>query len=199
MGVVEKFIGDVVMTVWGTPVAAEGDAERALRVALDLVAAVTELGAESAAPGLAARAGVVTGEVAVTLGAANEGMVAGDVVNTAARVQSAAEPGLALAWLDRFAFCQHAHHQFLQRPGDVALGDHDRPVTHADLVDGVARRRPVWRREGRGLLDEFFPAPGVATAFGVEHPAANAPVLRDPGNLKPHPPSLRPESGARQW
>ena len=39
-GVVEKFIGDAVMTVWGTPVATEGDAERAVRAALDLVAAV---------------------------------------------------------------------------------------------------------------------------------------------------------------
>ena len=68
-GVVEKFIGDAVMAVWGTPVAAEGDAERAVRAALDLVAAVAELGAEAGVPGLAARAGVVTGEVAVTLGA----------------------------------------------------------------------------------------------------------------------------------
>ena len=43
-GVVEKFIGDAVMAVWGTPVATEGDAERAVRAALDVVAAVTELG-----------------------------------------------------------------------------------------------------------------------------------------------------------
>jgi class 3 adenylate cyclase/tetratricopeptide (TPR) repeat protein len=95
-GVVEKFIGDAVMAVWGTPAATEGDAERAVRAALDLVAAVAGLGAEALVPGLAARAGVVTGEVAVTLGAVGEGMVAGDAVNTAARVQSAAEPGSVL-------------------------------------------------------------------------------------------------------
>jgi len=95
-GLVEKFIGDAVMAVWGTPTAAEGDAERAVRAALDLVGAVAELGAEAGVPGLAARAGVVTGEVAVTLGAAGEGMVAGDAVNTAARVQAVAEPGQVL-------------------------------------------------------------------------------------------------------
>jgi class 3 adenylate cyclase/predicted ATPase len=95
-GVVEKFIGDAVMAVWGTPVTAEGDAERAVRAALDLVAAVAQLGGDVGVPGLAARAGVVTGEVAVTLGATNEGMVAGDAVNTAARVQATAEAGAAL-------------------------------------------------------------------------------------------------------
>src|ERR1700723_928065 len=95
-GVVEKFIGDAVMAVWGTPVATEEDAERAVRAALDLVAAVAELGAEAGVPGLTARAGVVTGEVAVTLGAAHEGMVAGDAVNTAARIQAAADPGQVL-------------------------------------------------------------------------------------------------------
>jgi class 3 adenylate cyclase/tetratricopeptide (TPR) repeat protein len=95
-GVVEKFIGDAVMAVWGTPTATEGDAERAVRAALDLVAAVEALGAEAAVPGLAARVGVVTGEVAVSLGAVGEGMVAGDAVNTAARVQSVAASGQVL-------------------------------------------------------------------------------------------------------
>jgi predicted ATPase/class 3 adenylate cyclase len=90
-GTVEKFIGDAVMAVWGTPTATEDDAERAVRAALELVAAVTELD-----PALQARAGVLTGEAAVTLGAESEGMVAGDLVNTASRIQSAAEPGAVL-------------------------------------------------------------------------------------------------------
>jgi class 3 adenylate cyclase/tetratricopeptide (TPR) repeat protein len=90
-GTVEKFIGDAVMAVWGTPVAMEDDAERAVRAGLDLVAAVSELD-----PQLRARAGVLTGEAAVTLGAEGQGMVAGDLVNTAARVQSEAEPGTVL-------------------------------------------------------------------------------------------------------
>jgi len=96
-GTVEKFIGDAVMAVWGTPVASDTDAERAVRAALDLVTAIEQLGAEAGIQSLAARAGVVTGEMAVNLGAVGEGMVAGDAVNTAARVQAAAEPGQVLA------------------------------------------------------------------------------------------------------
>jgi len=90
-GTVEKFIGDAVMAVWGTPVAQEDDAERAVRAALDLVVAVPELD-----PQLKARAGVLTGEAAVTIGAEDQGMIAGDLVNTASRIQSAAEPGTVL-------------------------------------------------------------------------------------------------------
>jgi hypothetical protein len=95
-GTIEKFIGDAVMAVWGTPVAQEDDAERAVRAALDLVGAVAALGAELGAADLKARVGVLTGEAAVTIGAEGQGMVAGDLVNTASRIQSAAEPGWVL-------------------------------------------------------------------------------------------------------
>jgi class 3 adenylate cyclase/tetratricopeptide (TPR) repeat protein len=90
-GTVEKFIGDAVMAVWGTPTAHEDDAERAVRAGLELVDAVRKLG-----PSIQARAGVMTGEAAVTLGATDQGMVAGDLVNTAARLQSVALPGSVL-------------------------------------------------------------------------------------------------------
>ncbi len=92
-GTVEKFIGDAVMAVWGVPTVQENDAERAVRAALELVDAVAAFSDEVGAPGLCARAGLLTGEVAVNLGVTGEGMVAGDLVNTASRVQSVAEPG----------------------------------------------------------------------------------------------------------
>ena len=97
-GTIEKFIGDAVMAVWGVPVAHEDDAERAVRAGLELVREIETLGEELGLPGLAMRVGIVTGEVAVTVGAEHEGMVAGDAVNTAARVQSVAEPGEV--WVD---------------------------------------------------------------------------------------------------
>ena len=95
-GTVEKFIGDAVMAVWGTPVAQEDDAERAVRTALDLVDAVRHLGRQAGDETLELRAGVLTGEAAVTIGAVGQGMVAGDMVNTASRLQSVAPPGTVL-------------------------------------------------------------------------------------------------------
>jgi class 3 adenylate cyclase/tetratricopeptide (TPR) repeat protein len=90
-GTIEKFIGDAVMAVWGVPVAHEDDAERAVRAGMDIVQAVRTLG-----PGIEARAGILTGEAAVTLGATDQGMVAGDLVNTASRLQAMAPPGTVL-------------------------------------------------------------------------------------------------------
>jgi class 3 adenylate cyclase/tetratricopeptide (TPR) repeat protein len=95
-GAVEKFIGDAVMAVWGAPTAHEDDAERAVRAALEMVEAVHGLGAASGIAELDLRAGVLTGEAAVTVGAEGQGMVAGDLVNTASRLQSVAAPGSVL-------------------------------------------------------------------------------------------------------
>jgi len=95
-GTVEKFIGDAVMAVWGTPVAREDDAERSVRAALALTGAVTALGSEIGMPELRVRAGVLTGSAAVEVGNEGEGMVLGDTVNTASRLQSIAAPGTVL-------------------------------------------------------------------------------------------------------
>jgi class 3 adenylate cyclase/tetratricopeptide (TPR) repeat protein len=86
-GTVEKFIGDAVMAIFGAPAAHEDDPERAVRAAL----AVRDTVIEEAK--LEVRIGLTTGEALIALGARpaeGEGMVSGDVVNTAARLQSAA-------------------------------------------------------------------------------------------------------------
>src|SRR5205085_5052829 len=86
-GTVEKFIGDAVMALFGAPVAREDDPERAVRAALSIRDWVVEEGE------LQVRIAVTTGEALVNLAArpeAGEGMAAGDVVNTASRLQSAA-------------------------------------------------------------------------------------------------------------
>jgi class 3 adenylate cyclase len=87
-GTVEKFIGDAVMALFGAPVAHEDDPERAVRAALAIRDWVRETGED-----LQVRIAVNTGEALVLLGARpgeGEGMAAGDVVNTAARLQAAA-------------------------------------------------------------------------------------------------------------
>src|SRR5205809_356304 len=86
-GTVERFIGDAGMAVFGAPVAHEDDPERAVRAALAIRDAIAEEGQ------LQVRIAATTGEALVTIGGrASEGeaMAAGDVVNTAARLQTAA-------------------------------------------------------------------------------------------------------------
>ncbi|HEY2917327.1 MAG TPA: adenylate/guanylate cyclase domain-containing protein [Candidatus Limnocylindrales bacterium] len=161
-GTVEKFIGDAVMAIWGAPTAYEDDAERAVRAGLDVVAIVKGL-----APNLQARAGVVTGEAAVTLGAQGQGMVAGDLVNTASRLQSVAPPGSLLvdettqrATESAIAY-EPAEEKFLK--GKTA------PVPACRALRVVARRGGVGRADrmeapfvGRdselGLLKDIFHA-----------------------------------------
>jgi class 3 adenylate cyclase/tetratricopeptide (TPR) repeat protein len=90
---VEKFIGDAVVAVCGAPVAHEDDAERAVRAGLAILDAIAELNDSDPALDLRVRIGVNTGEAVVAVGARpdrGEGIVTGDVVNTAARIQSAA-------------------------------------------------------------------------------------------------------------
>jgi class 3 adenylate cyclase/tetratricopeptide (TPR) repeat protein len=141
-GTVEKFIGDAVMAVWGAPTAHEDDAERAVRAGLDLLEAIPAL-----APGLGARAGVLTGEAAVTIGATNQGMVAGDLVNTASRLQSMAPPGVVLVG------------EATQRAASGAIAFEP---AGEQILKGKAAPVPAWRalrvvaeRGGRGRADRL--------------------------------------------
>jgi class 3 adenylate cyclase/tetratricopeptide (TPR) repeat protein len=126
-GTVEKFIGDAVMALFGASVAHEDDPERAVRAALD----IRDWAAGE--DGLQVRIGVTTGEALVSLTArpeVGEGMASGDVVNTAARLQSAAPVGEIL--VDRTTY----------RATNRVIGYAD-----ADPVDakGKAEPIPVWR------------------------------------------------------
>ena len=140
-GTVEKFIGDAVMAVWGAPIAREDDAERAVRAALDLVDAVRGLG-----PSAQLRAAVLTGEAAVTIGATNQGMVAGDIVNTASRLQSAAPPGRVLVGESTFRAASKAI--AFEEAGEQVLKGKQAPVAAWLALRVVAERGGRGRAEG---------------------------------------------------
>ena len=161
-GTVEKFIGDAVMAVWGAPIAQEDDAERAVRAALDLVEQVHTLG-----PGIQARAGVLTGEAAVTVGATGQGMVAGDLVNTASRLQSVAEPGTVLVGESTQRAASNAI--AFERQTDQKLKGKEAPVAAWRALRVVAERGGrnrseqleapfVGREDEMRLLKELFHA-----------------------------------------
>ena len=143
-GTVEKFIGDAVMAVWGAPTAFEDDAERAVRSGLDLVAAVHAMGEEIGAD-LMLRAGVLTGEAAVTLGATNQGMVAGDLVNTASRIQSVAPPGTVLVGESTMQAASGAI--AFEPAGEQLLKGKTAPVPVYRALRVVARRGGAGRNE----------------------------------------------------
>ena len=140
-GTVEKFIGDAVMALWGAPVAREDDAERAVRAAFDLVGAVRGLGS-----GIELRVGVLTGEAAVTLGATDQGMVAGDMVNTASRLQGVAPPSTVLVGEATMRAAGEAI--VFEAVDDQALKGKVTPVPAWRAVRVVAQRGGVGRAEG---------------------------------------------------
>jgi class 3 adenylate cyclase/tetratricopeptide (TPR) repeat protein len=152
-GTVEKFIGDAVMAAFGAPVAHEDDPERAVRAALAIRAwSVDE-------PRLDVRIAVNTGEALVTLDARpalGEAMVAGDVVNTAARMQAAAPVNGVLVGLTTY----RATRQAIAYREATAV----RAKGKADLVQAFEALAPARR------LDGTRPAGHAATPFvGREH------------------------------
>jgi class 3 adenylate cyclase len=167
-GLVEKFIGDAVMAVWGTPTAHEDDAERSVRAALELVEGVDALG-KSVGVELSARAAVLTGEAAVTIGAASQGLVAGDLVNTASRLQSEAEPGTVL--VGEGAYRAAANAIAFTEVGPLSLKGKDEPVAAWRAARVIGQRggagrteaiEPpfVGRTEEMRLIKELFHATG---------------------------------------
>src|SRR5213592_867516 len=102
-GVLEKFIGDAVMAVFGAPIAHGDDAERAVRAGLRVLEAIGLLE-------LAARAAVNTGDAIVSIDQARSGeaLATGDVVNTAARLQNAAPAGRVIVGEETYRATRHA-------------------------------------------------------------------------------------------
>ncbi len=121
-GTVEKFIGDAVVAFFGVPVAHEDDPERAIRAALAMQRRLEALNrdvAHRAGETLAMRIGINTGEVFAHGGGIEEGLVTGEAVNVAARLQTLAEPGRVVVgertWRD-------TRHAFAFRPlGEVSV------------------------------------------------------------------------------
>jgi class 3 adenylate cyclase/tetratricopeptide (TPR) repeat protein len=138
-GTIEKFIGDAIMAVWGTPTAHEDDAERAVRAALELLDAIAEFGRPFDAPDLQLRAGVLTGEAAVTIGAQGQGMVAGDLVNTASRLQSVAPAGTVLVGENTYLAAKRA--VAFEEVGEQALKGRQLPVAAWRALRIVAGKR----------------------------------------------------------
>ena len=140
-GVVEKFIGDAVMAEWGAPRTNEDDAERAVRAALEVVEAVRNLG-----EGLHTRVAVLTGQAAVTIGATDQGMVAGDLVNTAARLQGVAPPDTVLVGETTMQAASSA--VAFEEAGEQLLKGNTAPVSAWRAVRVVADTSGRGRNEG---------------------------------------------------
>ena len=160
-GTVEKFIGDAVVAVFGAPSSHEDDPERAVRAALAIQDAIAELNEAQPALELEVRIGVNTGEALVALEArpaSGEGMVSGDVINTAARLQSAAPPGGVLVG-------EQTYRSTLR---GIDYADHE-PVSAKGKADPVAAWLAVGRRSSYGMEDI---AVGRAPLVGREREVA---------------------------
>ena len=149
-GTVEKYIGDAVMAVFGIPVIHEDDAERALRAALEMRQRLTELNADFERQHqvtLGVRIGVNTGEVIAPGGPApDQGFVAGDPVNTAQRLEAAAEPGEILVGERTFGAAQRAFR--FGEPKMLELKGKADAVRAYGLIEELAEATP---RGMRGL------------------------------------------------
>jgi tetratricopeptide (TPR) repeat protein len=189
-GTVEKYAGDAILVFFGVPVAHEDDAERAIRCGLNMQRAIKSLAAEvgkSWGVELAVRVGVNTGEVVSGMweaGSRKDYAVSGDVVNTAARLQAAAEAGEVLVgeetmWLARrgIRFGQRREVTLKGKSGVVpvyvVVGGRERAVEREerwerspliDRSDELALLGSLWRKvvqEERPHLVTILGEPGI--------------------------------------
>ncbi len=148
-GVLEKFIGDAVMAVFGAPRARDDDAERAVRSGLALIGALEQLEVRlgMSPRTLQLRVGVNTGEVVHAIDGPDQGRVTGDTVNTAARLQTAARPGTVL--IGEQTALTVAESIETQQIGTVALKGKREPMRAWEAIG--ARSQPS-REEALGDL-----------------------------------------------
>jgi class 3 adenylate cyclase/tetratricopeptide (TPR) repeat protein len=157
-GVVEKYVGDAVMAVFGAPLARSDDAERAVRAARGVLAAVDDLNARRRGLDLHVRAAVTTGEAIVALDPSpGEPLASGDVVNTAARLQSSAPPDSTVVDAETHALIRHLF-RLDEAPAIDAKGKQE-PVRAwlvgepiADVASRPTSRTPLVGRERELLL-----------------------------------------------
>jgi len=199
-GTVEKFIGDAVVAVFGAPQAHEDDPERAVRAALAIRNAIDELNQADPWLDLHVRVGVATGESLVTLGkdARSEGIASGDVMNTAARIQSGAPENGVLVDNDTYRTTSQA---IEYRPAEplaakgksepvrvweaVAVRAHpgDRPTLFVPFVgreQELGLLRETWSKACRSrerALCTVLAAPGVGKSRLVTEFEAGAPAV----------------------
>jgi class 3 adenylate cyclase/tetratricopeptide (TPR) repeat protein len=158
-GTLDKFIGDAAMGVFGSPVSHEDDPERAVRAALAIMDGVAALNRPGPAEPLAVRIGINTGEAVVSLAAGVQvgENVAGDVVNTAARLQTAAQAGTALVG------------EATYRATRDAVAYADQPQVTAK---GKAEPLQVWRPTSIRALPTISDRPAATPFIGRERERA---------------------------
>jgi class 3 adenylate cyclase/tetratricopeptide (TPR) repeat protein len=135
-GLVEKYVGDAVMAVFGAPLARADDAERAVRAGLSILEGIDELNAANAGLDLQVRGAVCTGEAVIAVDAApGSPLATGDVVNTAARLQNAAPPGGLVVGEETQRLTRHAFR--LEQLPDVKAKGKAEPVAVWSVVESV--------------------------------------------------------------
>ncbi len=182
-GTVEKFIGDAVVALFGAPVGHEDDPERAVRAALAIGDAVAALNAEHTWLDLHIRTAVNTGEALVVVGARaveGEGMAAGDVMNTAARLQSAAPvDGIAVGEATYRATAHVFDYQKVEPM--VAKGKAEPVPVWIVLGEKAAPRRPEPRQRLVGRAHEIERLSQLWQLTLSERRSQHATVLGAPG------------------